>query len=149
MRAATSELGPGRQAPALCVLAACLAAAGSGGWRSAPEPLCEQPRADSVRAHGVADVRCSGAGAPPDGAVGLLFGIPLDLGRASREDLEALPGIGPRRAAAIEAARVRGPFCHARDLMRVSGIGPRTSARLEPWVRGAQADECTREIRSR
>lgn len=56
---------------------------------------------------------------------------PLPLNRASAEDLELLPGIGPVRAAAIVAYRERhGPFGDPADLQRVHGIGPRTAARL-------------------
>jgi competence protein ComEA len=69
-----------------------------------------------------------------DGAVGLLFGEPLDLNLASAESLDVLPGIGPTRAAAITAERARQPFRRVEDLRAVHGIGPRTIAGLEGWV---------------
>ncbi|HSJ98237.1 MAG TPA: helix-hairpin-helix domain-containing protein, partial [Myxococcota bacterium] len=48
--------------------------------------------------------------------------------------LEALPGIGPARAAAIaREARARA-FCAPEDLERVHGIGPVTRARLAGWI---------------
>ena len=66
--------------------------------------------------------------APSVGAARLLWGLTLDLNRAPAVALEALPGIGPGRAAAIVAAR---PFCRVRELTRVRGIGPVTLARVQ------------------
>jgi competence protein ComEA len=67
------------------------------------------------------------ASPPPSGAARLLWGLPLDLNRADERDLEALPGIGPKRAVAIARAR---PFCRPDDLLRVPGIGPATLRQL-------------------
>ncbi|MDW7709075.1 MAG: ComEA family DNA-binding protein [Deferrisomatales bacterium] len=76
------------------------------------------------------------AGALVGGWEGLLFGTPLDLNRATREDLEALPGVGPKTAEAILSARESaGGFDAVEDLLRVRGIGPRTLTRLRPLVR--------------
>jgi competence ComEA-like helix-hairpin-helix protein len=69
-----------------------------------------------------------------DGPTGLLFGRPLDLNRASARSLEVLPGIGPRRAAAIVHERERQRFQSVAALRRVPGIGPATVARLAGWV---------------
>ncbi|MHB1846210.1 MAG: ComEA family DNA-binding protein, partial [Deltaproteobacteria bacterium] len=67
-----------------------------------------------------------------------LLGLPVDVNRASVEDLEALPGIGPRLAARLVAGR---PFRDPSDLARVSGIGARRLATLSaavelgaPWI---------------
>lgn len=55
----------------------------------------------------------------------------VDLNRASLEELESLPGIGPARAMAIDQWRqANGPFERPEHLQRVSGIGPTTWARL-------------------
>lgn len=50
---------------------------------------------------------------------------PIDVNRATAEQLETLPGVGPATAAAIIAERERnGPFVSVDDLERVPGIGP-------------------------
>jgi len=60
------------------------------------------------------------------GALRRALGLPLPLARASAEDLERLPGIGPRRARAIVEERERRPFASLEDLRRVRGIGAAT-----------------------
>lgn len=56
---------------------------------------------------------------------------PVDVNRATAEQLEALPGVGPSTAAAIVAERERnGPFVSFDDLERVRGIGPAKLAGL-------------------
>ena len=60
---------------------------------------------------------------------------PVNLNTASLSDLDALPGIGPARAAAILQEReARGPFASVDDLARVSGLGPAAIARLRDRV---------------
>jgi competence protein ComEA len=50
---------------------------------------------------------------------------PLDLNRATAEQLDGLPGVGPATAAAIVAYRDRnGPFASVEGLLDVRGIGP-------------------------
>ena len=60
---------------------------------------------------------------------------PLDLNRATAAELEALPGIGPRRAQAIlDYREVSGGFDRVEDLLLVEGIGPATLEALRPLV---------------
>jgi competence protein ComEA len=54
---------------------------------------------------------------------------PIDINRASADELDSLPGVGPATAAAIVAHRDQyGPFGSIDDLADVRGIGP---AKLE------------------
>jgi DNA uptake protein ComE-like DNA-binding protein len=55
----------------------------------------------------------------------------LDLNKASKEELMALPGIDEAKAAAIIAAR---PFAGSYDLLRVPGIGPSTLKEIYPHI---------------
>lgn len=65
----------------------------------------------------------------------LVFGLPIELNQASQEALEAIPGLGPARAAAIIADReANGPFRRVADLERVRGIGPATREKLEAFL---------------
>lgn len=59
----------------------------------------------------------------------------IDLNRASVDELQALPGIGPARAEAIVLERVRnGPFRTPEELRRVHGIGPEMLVRVLPYL---------------
>ncbi len=60
---------------------------------------------------------------------------PLDLNRATAVQLEALPGIGEVKAAAILAIRLeRGGFSSVAELESVRGIGPALIGKLRPLV---------------
>lgn len=55
---------------------------------------------------------------------GATVGGKLNINRATAEELDALPGVGPSTAQKIVADReANGPFSRVEDLKRVSGIG--------------------------
>jgi len=59
----------------------------------------------------------------------------IDLNRASAEELETLPMIGPAKAAAIIQWRGQnGKFAQPEDIMKVKGIGPKIFERIKPYV---------------
>jgi competence protein ComEA len=60
---------------------------------------------------------------------------PLNVNTASLEELQRLPGIGPKLGQRILDERTRGPFRSVDDLRRVSGIGVKTLEKLRPHVR--------------
>jgi len=79
-----------------------------------------------------ADPADSAAADPPAGP---RLTAPLPLNTCSEDSLTLLPGVGPRLAARIAAARREGgPFRDAADLQRVKGIGPKLAGRLGPLV---------------
>jgi competence protein ComEA len=69
--------------------------------------------------------------------------LTVDINGASSDDLQRLPGIGPRLAARIVADRARrGPLTAVDQLTRVSGIGPAKLARLRALVHVGARDPC-------
>jgi competence ComEA-like helix-hairpin-helix protein len=68
------------------------------------------------------------------GAAGYAEAAPVDINRASAAELEALPGIGAAKAAAIIEERQTRPFASVEDLERVRGIGPALLAQLREQV---------------
>ncbi|AEH50189.1 ComEA family DNA-binding protein [Pseudothermotoga thermarum] len=62
--------------------------------------------------------------------------FPIDINKASYEELLVLPGIGPTKARAIVEYRQKyGPFESLPDLAKVSGIGKKTVERLANFVK--------------
>jgi competence protein ComEA len=60
----------------------------------------------------------------------------VDVNRATADELDTLPGIGPALAERIVEWRgANGRFATVDDLDRVPGIGPATVERLRPRVR--------------
>ncbi len=58
----------------------------------------------------------------------------INVNRATQQELETLPGIGPALAERMIATRQEQPFTSVEDLQRVSGIGPTLSERLRDLV---------------
>ncbi|SBW08084.1 ComEA protein [uncultured Eubacteriales bacterium] len=59
----------------------------------------------------------------------------IDINTAAAEELEALPGIGPKRAADIVAYREEhGPFRIPEDIAKVPGIGESTLEGLIDFI---------------
>jgi competence ComEA-like helix-hairpin-helix protein len=60
---------------------------------------------------------------------------PLDLNKATAEQLQELPGIGPVTAEAIVRFREKsGPFRRIEDLLAVRGLTRRKLEALRPYV---------------
>jgi competence ComEA-like helix-hairpin-helix protein len=60
---------------------------------------------------------------------------PLDLNTATVEQLEQLPGVGPRTAKEIVKFREKsGPFRRVEDLLAIRGITKRRLEKLRPYV---------------
>ena len=58
----------------------------------------------------------------------------VNVGTASSDELERLPGIGEKKAAAIIEHRRGHPLKRLEDLAKVKGIGRKTVARLRPYL---------------
>ncbi len=62
-------------------------------------------------------------------------GALVDINRATADELQAIPGIGPVIAARIVAYRSeKGPFRAVDELVQVPGVGEKTLARIGPLV---------------
>lgn len=88
---------------------------------------------DKVRVPDRDEAVAAGGGGPPGGAAGGA-GAPgglVDLNRASAEDLDTLPGVGPATAAKIIAGR---PYTAVEDLASRKVVGPATLAKFRSRV---------------
>jgi len=58
----------------------------------------------------------------------------VNVNRATQEELQKLPGIGPKMSQRILDERAKGLFKSVEELRRVSGIGPKTLEKMRPYV---------------
>jgi competence protein ComEA len=60
----------------------------------------------------------------------------IDINKATANDLQKLPGIGPSLAKQIVAYREKhGPFRRVEDLMAIRGIGFKKWKQIRPYIR--------------
>lgn len=84
---------------------------------------------------GAAPGSAGGAAAPGTAGAGVPA-VPLDINRATLEELQTLDGIGPALAGRIVAYRdEQGGFSDVEELAQVPGIGPKRLAALRERVR--------------
>jgi hypothetical protein len=142
-------------APELLVVAACdFAVMVDGALRCDDEAprdvaaLCGSEAGAAALAHGDAVTRAelcpavtSGSPVPGGPGWGRMRGedlealaVPVDLNRATVEELESLPGIGPELARRIVEGR---PYASVDALLRVRGIGPARLTAVRPRARAA------------
>jgi hypothetical protein len=146
-------MDPARRATAALVVALLIAAVSR--WRADPSrPTALQRVCGThwVEVEAASDegttstVVCARPGSPgkqPTGPARLLLGLPIELNLASTSTLEALPGIGPGRAAAIVRARCGAAFERLADVARVHGIGAKTVAALQGLaIAGPPTPDC-------
>jgi competence protein ComEA len=80
---------------------------------------------------------CVAPGSGPPGALssGEARLAPTDLNSATAAELDALPGVGPAKAAAIlQYRKQHGPFTAVEELSRVPGFGAAAVSRLQARV---------------
>jgi DNA uptake protein ComE-like DNA-binding protein len=121
-------------AAASAILFALLPLAASATHENAsadPGAICTERAVRDARGN----VRCAGDGDELTQAEALLAGVPIDLRRATKEDLELLPEIGPGIAERIVRDRdARGPYRTIHDLDRVPGIGEKRLRAIARFV---------------
>ena len=85
-------------------------------------------------------VPCQGETSPPEDALSsssepVSTDGPININRATVQELETLPGIGPAIAERIVAYRTEyGPFASVAEITEVSGIGPTTLHKIEDRI---------------
>jgi len=88
---------------------------------------------DKVRVPMRGEARGGGAAASSSAAGGSAGG-PMDLNRATAEELDTLPGVGPATVAKIIAAREQQPFTSVDDLGARKVVGAATLEKLRALV---------------
>jgi competence protein ComEA len=73
--------------------------------------------------------------APFEPAKMKVLSIPVNLNTAGVEELDILPGVGPKTAQAIiDFREAHGRFSSLEDLQKVKGLGPKKLAAIRPHV---------------
>ncbi len=104
------------------------AAGSSGQGSSLAQP--SSPTAGSVAA-------ASPRAGPPSLRQEYLLGKRIDINKASKEEIAALPGISEAMAAAVVAARTRrGGFRSSDELLEVKGIKEKRLKKILPFLAG-------------
>ena len=132
MNGAQTLVGVGLALLALAFAVRSLRPPGALG-RAGPAPPCAVPVERPGRGVGCREARDGFRGGDREGGGRMApdrlaaWSAPVDLNRATVEELASLDGVGPKLGARIVAAR---PFRSIDDLARVRGIGRRRVARL-------------------
>jgi hypothetical protein len=71
---------------------------------------------------------------------------PVNVNRASVDDLLLIPGLNLRLAESIVQQRSRTPFTQVDDLLDVNGIGPATLGRIRPYITVGSGLELGRDL---
>lgn len=116
-----------REEPTSADTAAGAVSSHSTGWPSKPRGEGSAREAPGRAGDGARGTEGRAEGGSREGKVRAEDGsAPLDINRATAEELQRLPGIGPTLAAQIVRTRERrGSFASSEDLRAVPGIGPK------------------------
>lgn len=85
-----------------------------GAWAQAAPVAPASPRSAAARARAATGV--------------------LNLNTATLDQIDALPGVSSRLAAAVVAERTARPFSRPEDVMRVRGLSRKRFERLRPYL---------------
>lgn len=97
-------------------------------WPTAPSIF----RCEGSDLHLAQGVLACGPGGPLTPAVAASMGLPMDLNRASVDDLVRIPGLQRRTAEALISAREsHGRFQTWEEISAVRGVGPKRLAALQ------------------
>ena len=69
-----------------------------------------------------------------DGGAPVAAGAKVNLNKASSEELQTIPGVGPSRAQAIIERRERAPFTDISQIMEVKGVGEKTFENMRDHI---------------
>jgi competence protein ComEA len=99
---------------------------------AAPAPTTPAPTGATTKAAGTgATTKAAGTGAATKAAGRLVPGKVVNINKASKEELDLLPGIGPVKAQAIIDAR---PFKTKEDVMRAKGVKEGEFAKIKDLI---------------